>query len=218
MVRTTPETAPGQEDFFDIVTALYRGNLLHVEGSVDEARILDRAASKKKKPLAQRVSQLMFFRIPLWDPEPFLVRHRRAFDVIYSAPVVAIVIALLLWASYVFAVNAERAFDQSRGILQAGNLAGLFLATFATHALHELSHAALCKRFGGHVRQMGVMFLILTPLPYADVTASWSFRDPVETGDGRCGGDVCGSCHLRPGDIVLGLFSPRTGQTRWRST
>lgn len=180
MVQTAPETAPGQEDFFDIVTALYRGNLLHVEGTVDEARLLDRAATKKKKPLAQRISGLMFFRVPLWDPEPFLDRHRRAFDVIYGAPVVALVIALFLWAGAVFALNHERAFAQSRGILQAGNLVGLFLATFATHALHELSHAALCKRFGGHVRQMGIMFLILTPLPYADVTASWSFRDPLK--------------------------------------
>lgn len=180
MVQTTPETAPGQEDFFDIVTALYRGNLLHVEGTVDEARILDRASAKKKKPLAQRVSGLMFFRLPLWDPEPFLTRHRRAIDVLYSAPVVALVIALFLWAGSVFALNYERAFAQSRGILQPGNLVGLFLATFTTHALHEMSHAALCKRFGGHVRQMGIMFLILTPLPYADVTASWSFRDPLK--------------------------------------
>lgn len=180
MVQTTPETAPGQEDFFDIVTALYRGNLLHVEGSVNEARLLDRAAAKKKKPLAQQISSLMFFRVPLWDPEPFLTRHRRAFDVIYSTPAVALVIALFLWAGYTFALNAERAFAQSQGILQAGNFGGLFLATFASYALHEISHAALCKRFGGHVRQMGVMFLILTPLPYANVTASWSFRDPLQ--------------------------------------
>ncbi|MBP0484426.1 hypothetical protein [Sagittula salina] len=180
MVRTTPETAPGQEDFFDIVTALYRGNLLHVEGTVDEARLLDRAVTKKKKPVAQQLSQLLFFRIPLWDPEPFLDRNRAVFDRLYSAPAVAVVALLFLWAGYTFVLNADRAFAQSRGILQANNLVWLFLATFASHALHELSHAALCKRFGGHVRQMGVMLLIFTPLPYADVTASWSFRDPLK--------------------------------------
>ena len=178
MVRLSPRTAPGQEDFFDIVTALYRGNLLHVEGSVDETRILDRAAAKKKKPFAQKVSQLLFFRVPLWDPEPFLHRNRHLFDLVFSRPVFGVVVLLWLWAGYTFVLNADRVFAQSSGILQPGNLVWLFLATFATHALHEISHAALCKRFGGHVRQMGVMFLIFAPLPYADVTASWSFRDP----------------------------------------
>jgi putative peptide zinc metalloprotease protein len=180
LVADTPKTAPGQEDFFDIVTALYRGNLLHVEGSVDEARLLDRAVTKKKKPLAQKVSQLLFFRIPLWDPEPFLERNRTAIDRFYSAPVVALVAAITLWAGYVFVLNADRAFAQSQGILQANNLVWLFLATFTSHFLHEISHAALCKHFGGHVRTMGVMLLIFTPLPYADVTASWSFRDPLK--------------------------------------
>lgn len=179
LVKTSPRTAPGQEDFFDIVTALYRGNLLHVEGTVDEARLLERAASKKQKPLAQKISQLLFFRVPLWDPEPFLQRNRKIFDILYSRPVTMLVALLWLWAGSTFIVNADRVFAQASGILQASNLVWLFLATFVTHALHEISHAALCKRFGGHVRQMGVMFLIFTPLPYADVTASWAFRDPL---------------------------------------
>jgi putative peptide zinc metalloprotease protein len=175
--RTDPATAPGQEDFFSLVRDLYKANLLTVEGGVSESRILERAIQKKRKPLPARVSELLFFRIPLWDPEPFLKRHQRAIRAIYSGPAVAVVLVTLVAAAITFALNAERALSQSSQILQLSNLIPLYLTIFATHILHEMSHAALTKLYGGHVRTMGVMLLLFTPLPYADLSSAWSFRD-----------------------------------------
>jgi putative peptide zinc metalloprotease protein len=42
---------------------------------------------------------------------------------------------------------------------------------------HEIGHAAMCKRFGGEVNTIGVMFLLFMPLPYVDATSSWSLRN-----------------------------------------
>jgi putative peptide zinc metalloprotease protein len=42
--------------------------------------------------------------------------------------------------------------------------------------LHEISHAALCKQFGGEVHKLGLMFLIFAPMPYVDATSAWGFR------------------------------------------
>ncbi|SFB11247.1 putative peptide zinc metalloprotease protein [Poseidonocella pacifica] len=173
----SPTTAPGQQDFFDLISALYAANLIYVEGGVSETHILERALGKKRKPLPARISELLFFRIPLWDPEPFLKRHTTAIRVIYSWPVLWLVGLLFVWAGAVFLLNADRAFEQSATILQLGNLLPLYVAIFLTHFLHELSHAALTKFYGGHVRTMGIMLLMLTPLPYADLTSVWHFRD-----------------------------------------
>lgn len=175
--RTDPATAPGQEDFFLLIKELYKANLLTVEGGVSENRILERAIQKKHKPLPARVSELLFFRVPLWDPEPFLKRHTRVIAALYSSPAVAVVIVTLLAALVTFALNAERALGQSAQILQLSNLVPLYLTIFFTHILHEMSHAALTKLYGGHVRTMGVMLLLFTPLPYADLSSAWSFRD-----------------------------------------
>lgn len=173
----SPKTAPGQQDFFELISALYSANLIYVEGGVSETQILERAMGKKKKPLPARISELLFLRIPLWDPEPFLKRNVTAIRMVYSWPAVLLVMFTLIWAVIEFVLNAERAFSQSANILQLGNLIPLYVAIFVTHFFHELSHAALTKYYGGHVRTMGIMLLMLTPLPYADLTSVWNFRD-----------------------------------------
>ena len=173
----SPKTAPGQQDFFELISALYSANLIYVEGGVSETHILERALGKKKKPLPARISELLFLRIPMWDPEPFLKRNVASIRMIYSWPAILLVALTLIWAGIEFALNADRAFAQSSEILQLGNLIPLYIAIFVTHFFHELSHAALTKYFGGHVRTMGVMLLMLTPLPYADLTSVWNFRD-----------------------------------------
>ena len=175
--RLDPATAPGQEAFFDLISALYRANLLYVEGGVSETQLLERAIRKKQKPLPAKISETLFFRIPLLDPDPFLSRHRRLIASLFSTPAVALVMGIMILALVTFAFNSSRAMEQSSTILQTGNLISLYLCIFATHMLHEMSHAALTKHYGGQVRTMGVMLLLFTPLPYADLTSAWGFRD-----------------------------------------
>jgi putative peptide zinc metalloprotease protein len=43
-------------------------------------------------------------------------------------------------------------------------------------AIHETSHGVACKRYGGPVREMGLLFILFAPLAYVDVTSSWRFR------------------------------------------
>jgi putative peptide zinc metalloprotease protein len=39
--------------------------------------------------------------------------------------------------------------------------------------VHELSHGLACVRFGGRVRDAGVVFLLFAPIPYVDLTSTW---------------------------------------------
>lgn len=177
VVADSPSSAPGQEEFFDLVSSLYKANLLFVEGPVSETRLLDRSLKKKKKPIAARVSELFFLKVPLWYPDPFLTRNLPIIDRVFSTPILILFIILTCMAGYVFIGESDRAFDQTGSILEPSNILFLFLATFITHIFHEMAHAALCRYYGGSVRAMGVMFLIFTPLPYADVTSSWQLRN-----------------------------------------
>lgn len=176
-VSAAPEDTPGQEEVFELVVALYGANLVYVEGGVDETKILERFSRKKKKPLTARLSELLFLRIPLWDPDRWLDRRRGAIAALSSAPALLLALVLVLWATVEFILAGASAWNRAEHILQPSNLALLYLAVFFSHLLHELAHAAVCKHFGGEVRTMGVMLLMLTPLPYVDVSASWAFRD-----------------------------------------
>ena len=39
--------------------------------------------------------------------------------------------------------------------------------------IHEFGHGLTCKHFGGECHEMGVMFLVLTPCLYCNVSDSW---------------------------------------------
>ena len=42
-----------------------------------------------------------------------------------------------------------------------------------TKVIHEFGHGLSCKHFGGECHEMGVMFLVLTPCLYCNVSDSW---------------------------------------------
>ena len=42
-----------------------------------------------------------------------------------------------------------------------------------TKVIHEFGHGLTCKHFGGECHEMGVMFLVLTPCLYCNVSDSW---------------------------------------------
>ena len=176
-LQQQPQDTPGQEEVFELIVALYRANLIYVEGGVDESKLVDRFKRKKTKPFLTQLSELLFMRIPVWDPDAWLNRHRRAIDRVYSVPARWLALLIFGWAVVEFVLAGSRAWQQASNILQLNNLLLLYLAVFVSHFLHEMSHAALCKYHGGEVRTMGVMLLLLTPLPYVDLSASWTFRN-----------------------------------------
>lgn len=176
-IQEASEETPGQEEVFELIAALYRANLIYVEGGLDEQKIVERFARKKRKNVIARLSELLFMRIPLWDPEPFLRRAKPWIDAAFSRPAMLLALLIVGWALVELFLAGGRVADQAEHILQERNLLLLYLAVFVSHFLHEMAHAAVCKHHGGEVRTMGVMLLMLTPLPYVDLTSSWAFRN-----------------------------------------
>jgi putative peptide zinc metalloprotease protein len=52
----------------------------------------------------------------------------------------------------------------------------MFLGVFwIIKFIHECGHAFMCRRFGGEVHEMGIMFLVFVPTPYVDASTAWAF-------------------------------------------
>ena len=60
------------------------------------------------------------------------------------------------------------------------NLVLLWLTFPFLKAFHEFGHAFAVKVLGGEVHDMGIMFLVLTPIPYVDASAASAFRTKWE--------------------------------------
>ncbi|MEM8874593.1 MAG: biotin/lipoyl-binding protein [Planctomycetota bacterium] len=172
------DMAPTQPEVIQILTQLYAANLVETNISPDAQVLLRRHKQQKTKKLQGRLMNLLFPRIPLWDPDNFLRRWLPAVGPIMSwggmivwLVVVAVAIALLLpkW---------EELGNQTSALFQGGDPVKwmlLGLTFVGVKFIHEMGHAFSCRRFGGECHEVGIMFLVLFPCPYVDASTAWGF-------------------------------------------
>lgn len=177
-LETHPADAPGQEAVIQLLSQLHVSNLLYFREQPDNDAIVDRVRRTRRRELAAKAMSFLFFRLPLVDPDPWLTR---------ILPFIRFITGTWMWVVWLVVVamgclaaieNADALVDKSQGLLALSNLPWLYVCLAVLKLLHELGHAFVTKRYGGEVRTLGVMFLLFTPLPYVDATASWAFRNP----------------------------------------
>lgn len=170
-----PEDTPSQDEVIRLLSQLNTSNLLHTKGEQRSSDVFERQKKAKRKELKGKLASFLFVRIPLLNPQPYLDKIQGFTRLFISWPVFVLWLASVLWALK-NAVDHRQAFmDQSQGILSASNMVLLYLTLIVLKIAHELGHALITCRFGGTVPRMGIMLLLLTPIPYLDVSSSWRF-------------------------------------------
>jgi putative peptide zinc metalloprotease protein len=176
------DNAPTQGEVIQLLGQLYTSNLLQGELPPDAEGLLGRFQKRRMREVRGKVMNLMFIHIPLFDPDAFLNRWVKLFGKLFSWP--GFVGWLMLIGVGISAVigRAGELTDPARNVLDPANLPFLYIGILLTKVVHEFGHAFACKRFGrldgggGEVHVMGVMLLVLTPLPYVDASSCWAFR------------------------------------------
>ncbi len=177
LIDEEPDRAPGQEEVVRILSQLHHANLLYSRSLPDGSGIFERERRMHRREVVGKLLAFLFIRIPLWDPNAWLNRIRPITRLCFSLP--SALVWLVVVALGVLAVieHSGAFYQQTQGVLAVPNLPWLYLCLAGLKTLHELSHALACKRYGGEVHTLGVMFLVFMPLPYMDATSSWSFRE-----------------------------------------
>src|SRR5690606_25016290 len=129
-----------------------------------------------RKQLLANFTNVLAFRFKGFDPEPilnFIYPYTRWF---FSKP--AFIVSCLLVLSALTLVLVQFDTFQSRlpsfqSFFAAKNWLWLGLTLAVTKVLHDFGHGLSCKHFGGECHEIGVMFLVLTPCLYCNVSDSW---------------------------------------------
>jgi putative peptide zinc metalloprotease protein len=171
------EEALSQDEFIRFLSDLHAADLLHVDVPPDSFALLARSTKLERSRLWQKVLNPLSVRIPIWNPDKFLRRTLPAMAWLFSW------LGVTLWVAVVFpacilAVQhwSELSENVSDRILATENLLMIATCYPVIKALHELGHGYAVKSFGGVVPEMGVMLLVLLPMPYVDASASSGFR------------------------------------------
>ena len=175
-LATNPEGAPGQEDVVRLLGQLYHANLIAGDVPPEAAKVFDRYRKRRRQQIQSRLMSVLFLRLPLVDPDPWLKRMLPFVGWFFSPWGVVVWLAAAVPAIMLAVGRADELVNQSQSVLAPANLPLLYASLVVLKTLHELGHAFACRRFGGEVHTLGVMILIFSPMPYVDATSSWGFR------------------------------------------
>ena len=176
-VELHPEQAPSREEVTLVIAQLHGANLLFFKNDADNYEINTYIKNQRRKELYSKITSILYFRLPLWNPNAFLTWVNSWTSAVPALPVILLWAIVLLWGGGAFLNNLGAIYDKAQGVISLSNLPVLYLCMAIMKMIHEFAHGLLCKRYGGNVKKTGLMFLIFTPLPYVDVTSSWSFKN-----------------------------------------
>lgn len=174
------DDAPTQPEVIQILSQLYAANLLETDIPPDATVLLRRHKKQLQRRIQNRLMNVLFPRIPLWDPDRFLCRWMPLARVILSKWGAIVWLIVVAAALSIVAVEWRRLVAQTYAALQhVGEHPKYFLwgllVFWIIKFIHECGHAFACRRFGGEVHEMGIMFLVFIPTPYVDASTAWAF-------------------------------------------
>jgi putative peptide zinc metalloprotease protein len=172
------DEAPTQGEMVNLLSQLHAADVLLCDVPPDTAELFRRHTKGEKSKWQTYLRSPLSLRFPLFKPERFLARTVPLVRPLFS------IYGALLWLAVVgsAAVLAGLHWQELTGdlvdrVLSAQNLLILWLVFPVVKALHELGHGYAIKALGGEVPEMGIMLLVLMPVPYVDASSSLAFRE-----------------------------------------
>ena len=172
------DEAPTQGEMVNLLSQLHAADVLLCDVPPDTAELFRRHAKTERSWWKTNLRSPLSLRFPLFKPEKFLARTaflvRPLFSTYGALVWLAVVGAALVLAGLHWQDLTADVVDR---VLSGKNLVILWLVFPCIKALHELGHGYAIKILGGEVPEMGIMLLVLMPVPYVDASSSIAFRE-----------------------------------------
>lgn len=174
-----PTKRPTQAQIQQIIVDLYEKGLVWSRRPGQGLTMNYRGEKRQWQQAKQAICNILFIRVPGFDPTRVLANGYWLAKWIFHPAVVMWAVTIILF-SWVFIATHATEFSQRMQsldlVLGWKITAMIWLTLGATKILHELGHAFACRHFGGECHEIGLAFLIFSPCLYCDVSDSWTLR------------------------------------------
>jgi putative peptide zinc metalloprotease protein len=171
------EDAPTQDEVIQLLGQLHSADLLESDVTPDVAELFARGEREERARFFRTYANPMALRVPLWDPDAFLNGCQGLLALIWSRWGGLLWLAVVSPALLLIPTHwPELSHNLSDRVLAVDNLVALYFVFPVIKALHELGHATATKAGGGEVHDMGVVLLVLLPVPYVEASAASVFK------------------------------------------
>ena len=122
------------------------------------------------------VSKLLSLRIPVGDFDRISLRLHSGLGCLTDRRFVWIWLTAIVVSWGYVATHLDRLSGQWQRWFDSGDWVFMLGVWVATKLWHECGHAVVAKRYGVRVGTIGVMFFLMAPLAYVDITDAWRLR------------------------------------------
>jgi putative peptide zinc metalloprotease protein len=171
------DDAPTQDEVIQLLSQLYAADALQCDVPPDVTAMLLSYDRQRRRRWRSQLLNPLFWRFPLFDPERILQRLLPIAGCLFSRA------GAMLWLVVVSVAMAlaamhwdELTHNVTDRVLTPQNLILLWLLFPLVKILHEFGHACATRLYGGEVHEMGVLLLVLQPVPYVDASSASAFR------------------------------------------
>ena len=175
------DKAPTQHEVIRLLSQLHAADALISDVAPDSLEVFRRFQKHERAKWKQKLGSPLAIRFSVLDPEGFLNRTYPSIKWLFSRTGGIIWLMVVSLGVILAAVNwsaiTDNIVDRS---LAPANLLLLLLVYPVVKAVHELGHGYAIKKAGGEVHDMGIMLLVLVPVPYVDATSASSFPDKYQ--------------------------------------
>jgi putative peptide zinc metalloprotease protein len=172
------DEVPTQDEVIKLLSDLHRADVLQSDAPPDLHELQQRRHKHARVRWKQYIGNPLSLRIPLFDPDRLLDRMIPLFKPLFGWLGAGIWLAVVGWALMLIAMHwPELSGDVVDRVFSVENLLLIWFVFPVIKLLHEFGHAIATKADGGEVHEMGVMLLVLMPIPYVDASGATAFRD-----------------------------------------
>ena len=172
------DEVPSQDEVIKLLSDLHRADVLQSDAPPDIHELQQRRSQHASARWKQYIGNPLSLRFPLLDPEKLVRRLMPLFAPLFGWFGAALWGGTVAWALVLIAMHwTELSSDVVDRVFSVENLLLMWFVFPLIKMLHEFGHAVATKAGGGEVHEMGVMLLVLMPVPYVDASSATAFRD-----------------------------------------
>jgi putative peptide zinc metalloprotease protein len=165
------------EDLESFAQQLLTAGLAHNESPQAGKQLFDRRKKRKRSELMQTLTNILYIKIPIFDPDRLLTRMLPYTWFIYTTLFALASVATMLSAVLLVATHFDTFYEKLPSyheFFSFSTVGYLWVALGIVKVIHEFGHGLTCKAFGGEVHEMGALFLVFSPCLYCNVSDAWT--------------------------------------------
>jgi putative peptide zinc metalloprotease protein len=165
------------EDLESFAQQLLTAGLAQNDSPRAGKQLFDRRKKRRRSEWMQTLTNILYIKIPVFDPERLLTAMLGYVGWIFSMTFFVLSVAFMLGAVMLVTTHFETfrsKLPDYHEFFSFKTVVYLWAALGVVKVIHEFGHGLSCKVFGGEVHEMGALFLCLSPALYCNVSDAWT--------------------------------------------